>query len=609
MRRSLVALVGVLAMAGSAFAQKVECEEMVLDNGMTFILCPRHEQPDIIAAGWLAKVGSVNEHPGITGISHFFEHMMFKGTNTIGTSDAAKDADYRKEQTQVRDELLDLIQHGNYKRWRAGEIKDPWDPETFTPKELELRKKLIDLMDAEKKVTVNNEFDQVYTELGASGMNAFTTYDQTFFFINVPSNKFELWAWMESDRLSDSVFREFYSERDVVHEERRMRTDSTPTGKFEEEFDSMFWESSPYSWPVIGWPSDLNSYTLQEAKNYYATYYQPKNLVGVVVGDFETSEVRPIIQEYFGRLSPTGKDIPPIVTQEVPQLAEKRMSAECDCQPQVEVRYHTVPFGHKDSYPLEVLAEILNGRSGRLYKSMIEGKEIASSARAMQTTGSFGAPAKYEGYFSFSAETKGDATPEQLESAWYDEVQSLKKEPVSEHELQKVKNQIAADSYRRLQNNFFLMLQLGILENMGDWHMINERPQLLQAVTADDITRVVEEYFTKGNRSVAMYHREAGTGSAEDAELAAVLEGMDPQMAQGFKRQIKMLATIDDANRLSQALSRMQGSASRVPPEMKKALDYMMKKVQERIDELSAAGNGTDDNGADANGADEGGAQ
>ena len=112
---------------------------------------------------------------------------------------------------------------------------------------------------------VKDEFDQVYTKAGGSGMNAFTSYDLTCYFITVPSNKLELWAWMESDRLHDSVFREFYSERDVVHEERRLRTESTPTGVFQEQFDSMFWMSSPYSWPVIGWTSDLNSYTMEEA--------------------------------------------------------------------------------------------------------------------------------------------------------------------------------------------------------------------------------------------------------------------------------------------------------------------------------------------------------
>src|SRR5215510_14517359 len=186
---------------------------------------------------------------------------------------------------------------------------------------------------------------------------------------------------MESDRLADSVFREFYSERDVVHEERRLRTESTPTGVYQEQFDAMFWQFSPYLWPVIGWTSDLFSYSREQADKYFNTYYRPNNLVGVIVGDFDPKQVKPTIQEYFGRLK-RADDPPPVVTLEMNQTVEKRMTAECDCQPQVEVRYHTVPFNHPDSFPLEIMAQLLNGRTGRLYKSMIEGKKIASAAQA-----------------------------------------------------------------------------------------------------------------------------------------------------------------------------------------------------------------------------------
>ena len=577
---------GVLAGAGAgAFAQQVECEEFVLENGMKFILCPRQEPPNIIAAGWLAKVGSVNERPGITGISHFFEHMMFKGTNTIGTEDPEADREFRLKQKQVRDELMDLILTENYQRWREGVIDDPWDPENFTPEMSSLRQDLIDLMDAQKGVTVNNEFDQVYTEFGASGMNAFTSNDMTFYFINVPSNKFELWAWMESDRLSDSVFREFYAERDVVHEERRLRTESTPTGVYQEQFDAMFWQSSPYSWPVIGWTSDLNAYTMEQAKDYYATYYQPSNIVGFVVGDFQADEVRPVIEEYFSRLSPTGREVPPVVTTEMPQLAEKRMIAECDCQPQVDIRYHTVPFGHADSYALEVLAEVLNGRTGRLYKSMIEGAEVASSAFAMQSSRGFGAPAKYEGYFAFGAETKGDATPEQLEQAWYEQVELLKSELVGERELQKVKNGLAADSYRRLQSNFFLLVQLGMYENMGGWEQINEHPAMHEAVTAEDIQRVAETYFTRENRTVGLYYREAGSAPM-DPELAEVLEGLPPQVADGIKGQIKRIASFESAEELGAAIAQMEAQAGQVPEQFAKVFQYMLEKSRERLAEL-----------------------
>ncbi|TDJ56253.1 MAG: insulinase family protein, partial [Planctomycetota bacterium] len=366
MRR--VPLIVTLLIAAPVVAQQVEVESFMLDNGMEFLLVPRTEQPNSIAVGWVAKVGSVNERPGITGISHFFEHMMFKGTRTIGTRHPDQDADFMARQTDVKDQLNDLILTEQYQRFRAGEIDDPWDPANDSEQMRVLREELGRLMDQHREIIVKDEFAEVYTKHGGSRLNAFTTHDQTFYISTVPSNKFELWAWMESDRLNDSVFREFYSERDVVHEERRLRTESSPTGEFREQFAAMFWQSSPYAWPVIGWPSDLNSYTLAQAENYFQTYYRPNNLVGVVVGDFNADEVKPVIREYFGRLS-RGGDVPPVVTIEVEQKAPMRMSAECDCQPQVEIRYHTVPFNHADEAALEVLSELLNGRTGRLYKS------------------------------------------------------------------------------------------------------------------------------------------------------------------------------------------------------------------------------------------------
>jgi predicted Zn-dependent peptidase len=436
--RRLVGLLTVSFLNGSfaplAWAQQVTVESFTLDNGMEFLLLPRTEQPNNIAAGWVAKVGSVNERPGITGISHFFEHMMFKGTTTIGTRDADAEAELMAKQRAVHEKILALVWGSQYERYRAGEIDDPWNPANDTDELKSLRAELKSLMEEHGKTIIKNEFDSIYTRMGGSGMNAFTANDLTFYFINVPSNKFELWAWMESDRLRDSVFREFYSERDVVHEERRLRTESTPTGVFQEQFDAMFWQSSPYNWPVIGWTSDLNSYTREEADRYFSIYYRPNNLVGVIVGDFNPVEIKPVIQEYFGRLT-RGEQAPPeVATLEMKQTSEQRLNAECDCQPQVEIRYHTVPFNHADSFELEIMSEILNGRTGRLYKSMIEGRKIASSAST--SVSSFGGPSKYAGYFSLQAEVKGDADPGQLEQAWYQELEKLQSEPVGERELQ-----------------------------------------------------------------------------------------------------------------------------------------------------------------------------
>lgn len=508
----LVAAGLVVAVAGAAAAQQVAVEEFTLPNGMQFLLVPRSDQPNVVSAGWVAKVGSVNERPGITGISHFFEHMMFKGTDTIGTRAPEKDARYRAEQKALRDEINRLVWTRQYDRFFKGEIDDPWNPAHDTQEIRVLRAKLDELIKAQQgrgpggpaaATIVKDEFDQVYTKAGGSGMNAFTTYDLTCYFITVPANKLELWAWMESDRLHDSVFREFYSERDVVHEERRLRTESTPTGRFEEQFDALFWASSGYSWPVIGWPSDLNSYTFEQAQDYWNVYYRPGNLVGILVGDFDPRQARGLIERYFSRLDPGTRKPTPVVTLEVEQLAEQRMNAAGDVPPGVEIRYHTVPAGHADSYPLDMLAEVLNERTGRLYTGLVEGRGIAATAQASSDT------RKYAGLFAVAAQARGAATAADLEQAWYEELARLQKDGVPERELRKVKNRVAAQNYRKLENNMSLLVQLAFAEAVLDWREINEGPAKYEAVTAADLQRVLAKYFNETNRSVATYRRKS----------------------------------------------------------------------------------------------------
>jgi predicted Zn-dependent peptidase len=575
MRAVLTLLALVLCAAPLARAQQVQPEEFVLVNGMKFLLMPRKAQPNSVSAGWVAKVGSVNERPGITGISHFFEHMMFKGTRTIGTRDPAKDAELNAAQHAARARLRRLVIETQYPRWRKGELDDPWDPKHDTDEMKAIRAELATLVATQRELTVKDEFDSVYTALGASGMNAFTSHDLTFYFISVPSNKLELWAWMESDRLSDHVFREFYSERDVVHEERRLRTDSTPTGIFEEQFDAMFWQSSPYHWPVIGWPTDLNSYTAEQAEEYFETYYRPNNLVGVIVGDFDLAATKRLITRYFARLE-RGPTPPPVVTLEQPQKGEQRLAAECDAAPQVAVRYHSVPFDHPDEAPLEVLAELMNGRTGRLYKALVEGAEVATSAGVRQDS------RKYAGAFVFSGECKGDATPEQVEQAFYEELRRLAEEELPARELEKVKNRVLADSFRRVESNFYLMMQLGYYEALGAWQYINTSPQALLAVTAEDVKRVAGLYFAKENRSVAIYTRKAGAAAeAEDPDLAALPGPMKPMAKQALAQ-----VAAADKEQLGQMLAQLEGQAGAAPPEYKPLIDLLLKRARAKLAEL-----------------------
>ena len=493
-----------LLLAASAAGQRVEVEEFTLDNGMKFLLLPREGDPNV-AAGWISKFGSVNERPGVTGVAHLFEHMMFKGTHAIGTRDIQRDLEIIDELDGLRAKLQ-AEQAAAIEKHRRGLLDDPFDPANRSKEHGALIERFEALIQQQRDLIVKDEFTQIYTANGASGMNAGTTNDFTIYFINVPSNKLELWFWMESDRLVNPVFREFYSERDVVHEERRLRVDSTPTGKLNEQFDSMFWQSSPYSWPVIGWPSDLNAITRDEAMEFFSLYYAPNNLVAALVGDFELDRVKSLAEQYFGRLQRSPREPSAVRTREVDQQAEKRMIGHAETRPQAVIRFHTVADAHVDEASLLVLSALLNGRTGRLYKSLVLEQKVAVQASA----GVNGL--KYDGYFQVSGVAAPGSTPEKVEHALLAELDLLGREPVAEHELQKVKNQQLAGDFRKLQSKFGLMVQLLSYEALGEWSNINTFSERIQAVTPEDVQLVARRYFTQTNQSVALYYTKEGTG-------------------------------------------------------------------------------------------------
>ena len=512
-RFKFVALAVAIQSAGllSVPAQKVPVVEKELANGMRLLLVERHDDPTI-AGGWVAHVGSSNERPGITGIAHLFEHMMFKGTPTLGTKNYPEDLEIIADQERIREEMRQE-ERKIRAEYRRGEIDDPLRPENKTDRYQELEKQFNELIAKQRSILVKNEFDRIYTARGGSGMNAFTTKDMTGYFINVPANKLELWMWMESDRIWHPVFREFYAERDVVFEERRMRTDSTPLGKFSEEFDAMFWESVPYTWPVVGWPSDIPAISKAEADDFYGTYYSPQNITLILVGDFNSAAAEGLARKYFERIPRGARTPPDVVTLEVKQMAEKRMYAEADTNPQTDMLWHTVPFKHKDSYALEILAQLLSTRTGRLYKGLVLGNGVATEVYADQGS------QKWAGCFNAGGEAREGHKPEEVERGILENIERLKNEEVPPEELQKVKNNFAAAEYRRLSANMPILMHLIQNDGEGDWREINEAGPKIQAVTAADVKRVATAYFTKENRTVAIYTRKPGTSAeAKPAE-------------------------------------------------------------------------------------------
>lgn len=561
--------------AAAAEKPQINVQEMTLGNGMRFLLFEHHESPTI-AAGWVARVGSVNERPGITGISHFFEHMMFKGTHVIGTKNIEADLKIIEEQEQVREQMRKELEVMRL-RLRKGEIADLTSPESQTEKYRELDKRFDELVKRQRDNIVKDHMDQIYTQNGGEFLNASTNEDSTNYFLRLPKNRLELWAWLESDRLLNPVFREFYSERDVVFEERRLRTESTPLGKFDEAFSATFWEAHPYGWPVVGWASDIPSYTLAQAKDYFATYYAPNNLTGVLVGDFKTAEVRPLLERYFGRI-PAGKsEPPPVVTLEPRQGAEKRFNAEAETSPTVRIWWHGVPFVHKDRSALDLLTDVLSGRTGRLYKALVLGKQVANEAEASVDF------KKYDGSVQMEAVVKDGRQPQEVEAALDAEVERLVKEEVPAEELQKVKNQAKANAYRRLSSPTFIMFQLLIYEGLGDWQYINSYADEVDKVTAADLKRVAAEHLKRENRTVGVFTRKEGAAPA-DPELAAL-----PAEAQAIARQgLQQIEAEKDVERLRQGLAQLEQGMGGAPPEIKPALELMLKRGQEKLAALES---------------------
>jgi predicted Zn-dependent peptidase len=588
LHRFAICALAVLAAALPAAAQNIDAKEYMLDNGMQVLMVERHEAPTIMASIF-ARVGSSNEITGITGISHLFEHMMFKGTETIGTKDIERDREIMARLDELRAQMREE-ESIMRERLRRGEIEDMLDPEAKTERYREIETEFDQLILEQRELIIKDQLDELYSKNGGFFLNAFTSEDMTGYFVRLPKNKIELFMWLESDRFNDPVFREFYSERNVVREERRRGVDSTPTGLIEEDFRAMFWKSSSYHWDVIGWPSDLGSITREQADRYFDTYYAPNNLTMILVGDLVADDMIKMVKKYFERI-PRGEIKPPdVVTLEEKQYGEKRLIAEAETSPTAEIWYHTVAWKHPDSYPLEVLAGIMSGKTGRLYKKLVEEKGIAKSSsgggrRMMGGSGlEVGATQdsmKYAGAFMMSAEGISGVKAEQLEEAMYEVLDDLRKNPVSEQELQKVRNQLRVEKIRflDLMSGIGTLFYLGSNAAMGDWTEANNNPDKCDAVTAEDIQRVANKYFDSNQRNVLIINSKETEGEESPG-------GGDPMLAQ----ITNMIKSMTDAAQLEQMMGMLSMRMEQVEdPERRAGMEKILELANERLKELKAA--------------------
>lgn len=493
-RTLLLAAIVMLLFAFSANAEESSFDfsklenavtEHTLDNGLTVLVLERHDAPVASFVTW-ANVGSGDDPKGYTGMAHMFEHMAFKGTKTLGTKDINKELDL----IAVEDSIFMALRDERNK----GRFADSTQIEKLTAAYEAAR-------EASYEMVEPNKFGNVIEREGGTGLNAFTSLDETVYFFSLPSNKVELWMALESERFLNPVLREMYKERDVIAEERRMRTESSPIGKLVEEFLAIAFKAHPYGIPGVGHISDINYYSRQEAEAFFKKYYGPSNLTVAIVGDVKTKDVIKLAEEYWGRIEyrPRPERIP---TVEPEQSGERRVEVEHPSQPVFLAGWHVPEGTHPDRPALDALCDYLGqGRTSLLYKNLVKEKKIAMNVGAFS-----GFPGnKYPTLVAVFAMSSAGHGNDELETEIFTEVEKMKNELLPSEEVEKIKARAKASFIRQLNSNNGLAMQLASYQNLwGNWREMFRELDRINAVTAEDIQRVAQKYFTKQNRVVGM---------------------------------------------------------------------------------------------------------
>jgi predicted Zn-dependent peptidase len=468
-----------------------------LANGLTVIICERPEAP-VFSFFTHVDAGSVQDPMGKTGLAHMFEHMAFKGTDKIGTRNYASE---KVALAKVEDAYAAYI----------AERDKPVDRDEQKLKQLEQNWK--DAIAAADKFSApySNEFGRIVEGEGGEGMNAFTNLDETGYHYSFPINRLELWAYLESERFLHPVMRQFYKERNVVIEERRLRTDSNPIGRLLEQFTEAAFAAHPYHRPTIGWISDLNSFSATDAQNFFDKYYVPSNMVVTVVGDVKASEAMPVIEKYFSRIPARSKP-DTATTTEPPQNSERRVVLHEMSQPLYLEGYHRPDYRSPDDAVYDAITDLMSsGRTSRLYRALVRDKQIASDA-----AGFSGLPGnKYPHLFAFYAFPIPGHKPQEMADAIHSEIERLKKEDISDEELKMIKTRAKANLIRSLASNEGLAFELGLNQaRYDDWRELFRSVDRIEKVSKADIRRVANQTFVPDNRTVGIIEFSGGPPGA-----------------------------------------------------------------------------------------------
>ena len=459
---------------------KENITEFTLDNKLKFIVLENHQSP-VISFVTYVDVGGINEDNGKTGAAHFLEHLAFKGTQEIGTINYAQEKVIFAQLDKIFNQIKEAKKNNNQENLTL------------------LQKEFQQLNEKAHELVKPNEFGQIVEIEGGVGLNAATSTDYTAYFYNFPSNKLELWMYLESERYLHPVFREFYQEKQVILEERKLRTDNSPIGKMIEAFLDTAFTTHPYKRPVIGYENDIMNLTREDINNFFTDYYGGSNITITIVGDVDPRQVKTMAKKYFRRF-PTAKKSSKINTSEPKQTETKEVTVEYPSQPLYLEGYHIPDINDPDYVVYDMMSSILSsGRTSRLYKSLVEEQKIALNAAGFN-----GFPGnKYDNLMMFYAASAPNHTLEELETALHKEIEKLKNELVTDVELERVKTKARASLLRTLDANAGMARLLAEYEaKTGNWLNLFTSLDEISAVTAEDIRRVAQQTFTLENKTI-----------------------------------------------------------------------------------------------------------
>jgi predicted Zn-dependent peptidase len=456
--------------------------EHELANGMRWLVLPRAGAPTVSFIVQF-RVGAVNEVRGQTGMAHLLEHLLFKGSETLGTRDATAERALFVRMDALQDSILAL------------EVLGDGDTAAVAL----LRERIGSLETEARAHVLPNEFARVLSTNGARGLNATTDWESTTYFVELPANRAQLWFLLESDRMAHPVFREFYAERDIVAEERRLRVETNPGGLLFEAHMAAAFTLHPYGQPVVGYMSDIQRLRRPDVEAYFRRYYGPSNAVVTVVGDIDSDQILAWADEYFGELL-TSEAPGPVRLREPAQNGERRVEIAFDAEPRVRIGWPVVETTHPDAPALSVLSWLLTGgRTSRLHRRLVIQDRVAT---AISST--IGPGIQFPGIFTIDATPRLPSSTVDVETAVYAELDSLQRTPPSEREIQRIRNQLEASDVRRLTSNLSLALQLaGSASAFGDWRTTFDFTARLAAVEPEDVRRVARKFFTREHRTVA----------------------------------------------------------------------------------------------------------